>query len=200
MRKIRIYCEHKICEGRTVELSEYNANHLAKVLRKKTGDSIHLFNEANGEWECEISFIDKKNVTVSPKKFIGKNNIDTQIDLYFSPVKNPDATWIAQKATELGAKNIYPFIAERSVVKSINMQKLKASVNDATQQSERTDLLKIHNVISFRDLQKIDYDHVLFFDESGKGKKPNKLASINPSGKVAIIIGNEGGFTEHERE
>lgn len=197
MRKIRIHTSSNLHEGAAVDLPEHSAKHLIKVLRKKEGEELYLFNENNGQWRCKITVIDRKNVRIEVLEFDCINNIESEIDLYFSPIKNPDATWIAQKATELGAKGIYPFLSARSVVKSVNLEKLQLAVTDATQQSERTDVPEIANAITFRELLGIKYDTVLFFDESGNGGLPSEISG---HGRVAVIIGNEGGFTENERE
>lgn len=199
MRKIRVKCEDSLQEGKAVSLPEYNAKHLAKVLRKKVGDTIHLFNERDGEWEAKITYIDKKSVSAKLLKYIAHNNIDADITLFFSPIKNPDLTWVVQKATELGAKKIIPFRSERSVVKSVNLEKLNSSISDAVAQSERTDSPEYSDIITFRELLKIEFDAVLFFDESGKGSKPEKISKIKDNPKIAVIIGNEGGFTNEER-
>ena len=65
---IRLYYPNSIVENSTDLLSKEHTHYVVNVMRLKRGSSINLFNK-EGEWRCEIIFLDKDRVEV---KFLKK--------------------------------------------------------------------------------------------------------------------------------
>ena len=64
MRIPRIFHPGTLTSGMVTELTDDGANHVARVLRMKTGYSLILFNGTNRIFNAEITDISKKSVSV----------------------------------------------------------------------------------------------------------------------------------------
>src|SRR5262245_54215607 len=100
-----------------ITLDPAESHHLAHVLRKKEGDVITLTHGQGEYFEAKI-LQNRGNMVLeilsSTKKRAMKG---PQILLAAALLKGPRMDWLVEKATELGASQILPFISERSVVK-----------------------------------------------------------------------------------
>ena len=77
--------------------------------------------------------------------------------------------------------------------------KLQVVSNQSIKQCKRSVPMVIENVIKFKEMLSMlkDYDVVFFANECEKQVSlQDKLANVK--GKVAIIVGSEGGFSETE--
>ena len=114
---------------------------------------------------------------------------------------------IAQKATELGVKEITPVITERVVIKSEigeykKLDRWQRISLEACKQSKRSLIPIINSPIEFEKLLKLlgnmDLIVVPYENEEGYGIK-NVFKNLHTEvKKVGIVIGPEGGFEEEE--
>ena len=72
---IRLYYPNSIVENSNDLLSKEHTHYVVNVMRLKRGSIINLFNK-EGEWRCEIIFLDKDRVEV---KFLVQNQENTKI-------------------------------------------------------------------------------------------------------------------------
>lgn len=145
---IRLYIEGEITNP--LLLHKKHTHYLYNVMRKRKGDTIIVFNELNGEWECEISEISKNKCLIELVSHIraheyfsvklNNTSITTIIKLYFAPIKTYSTSFIVQKATEFGVNEIQPIITNRSVVKNVNTEKLRDTAIEASEQCGRIDI------------------------------------------------------------
>jgi 16S rRNA (uracil1498-N3)-methyltransferase len=201
----RIYYDSNIKTGDEINLLEYHANYLFKVMRKRVGHNVALFNSNDGEFIAEIISIDKKSVSLKVNDQIKKPYLSPNFTLAFSPIKNPKPEFIVQKATELGVSKIIPVIFENTVKDKTKTEKLGKVAIESVEQCERFDLPEIFEAKSFNDfLQYINEDDqklIFLCDETGQGKDVNSLKneiSDHKNKEKIIIIGPEGGFTKGE--
>ena len=86
MREIRLYSDQSLEEGGSVQLEAGAAHHLVKVLRAQVGDTITLFNGTGLDWQCSISALEKRAVTVSVgKRFKPQHRITAGDPIGFMP-------------------------------------------------------------------------------------------------------------------
>ena len=121
---IRLYYPNSIVENSTDLLSKEHTHYVVNVMRLKRGSSINLFNK-EGEWRCEIIFLDKDRVEVKFLKKIKQSNDLSKIELAICLIKKSPMETIFQKATELGVKKITPLISERTEIKELNYDRAK---------------------------------------------------------------------------
>ena len=118
MNFTRNYLNIDYIEGASLLLEGNSAHHLIKVLRKKVGDQLELFNGKGGSAISIIKDIKKSSVeieVITKKQAILRKGIN--ISLGQALIKPDPFNFSVQKATELGVIRIAPLQTERSVVK-----------------------------------------------------------------------------------
>ncbi len=118
MRLNRVYVDAALAEGGVVELPPSAAQHLAKVLRARSGDEIVLFAGDGREFAAAIESVRGSRVTAA----VGEaREIDRESPLAITLIqciaRADRMDVIVQKATELGVARIVPVISRRSVVR-----------------------------------------------------------------------------------
>jgi len=205
MKKIRIFinCE-ELNSRQNIEISGNDFDYLIKVMRKKIGDEILVFNGLDGEYNASINIINKKNCTILIKEQTRTQYFVPKIILAFAPVKNVRIDFVAAKATELGISSFWPIITHHSIVDKINSERFKANIKEAAEQCERLDLPDLKPIQKLDNLIKNIKPHqiLILCDESGTAEKASKILSkINfdkNKNEIIILIGPEGGFSKEE--
>lgn len=214
MKNIRLFVEAMpIKPNQTIEINDNDFNYLTKVMRKKIGDELLIFNGCDGEWLARISLIDKRMCQIQTIHQNKSQYFPPKITLAFAPVKNVRIDFIAAKATELGVTKFQPIITAHSIVDKINLEKFKANTKEAAEQCERTDLPEVYQAIKLDIfLKNLNKNQILILcDESGNGKKASKVLphiaipelnqqsnSRGIQNEVIILTGPEGGFSKSE--
>lgn len=183
-------------QGTEIDLDKNQSHYLNRVLRLKINDQVKIFGE-NGEYLCKVSNISKNHTTLAIiEKIREYQQSSTKITLAFAPTKGLGASFVVQKACELGVVSIIPIKTERSVVKSVNLEKLEKVAIEAAEQSERMDIPHIEEMQSLEEMVESNSDKKLLFcyERSEKAETPDLTADD----QVLIVIGPEGGFDEQE--
>ncbi len=196
---IRLYHPNSIVENATKSLSKEHSHYVANVMRLKLGSRINFFNK-DGEWESEITFIQKDKVEVKFTKKIIQGNNSSKIELAICLVKKTSMENILQKSTELGVSKIIPIVSERTEVKEINYERARKIVIEATEQSNQLNPPEISEIIKLRDyLKKLDSStKLLFADVNSQNILKND--NIKKGEALSVLIGPEGDFSLAERE
>ena len=197
MGNIRLFFSNSITIGMTDMLDKSQSHYLNKVMRVKENEHFSLFNN-KGEWEAKILKISKGFVDFQIIKQLRLKENVKDLWLAFSPIKSNYQNFMIQKATELGVTKFLPIIFERTIVRSINIKRLKKIVIEASEQSNRINIPLIEqtqNLESFLNSNLVD---LVFTDLNSTNKKIDK--SKLTSKPTCIIVGPEGDFSESERE
>jgi len=197
MGNIRLFFSNSITIGMTDMLDKSQSHYLNKVMRVKENEFFSLFNN-KGEWEAKILKISKGLVEFEIIKQLRQKENTKDLWLAFSPIKSNYQNFMIQKATELGVTKFLPIIFERTIVRSINVERLKKIVIEASEQSNRINIPSIEqtqNLESFLNSNLVD---LIFTDLNSTNKKIDKSKLTNKP--TCIIVGPEGDFSELERE
>ena len=197
MGNIRLFFSNPITNGMTGMLDKSQSHYLNKVMRIKENEFFSLFNN-KGEWEAKILKIFKGLVEFEIIKQLRQKENMKDLWLAFSPIKSNYQNFMIQKATELGVTKFLPIIFDRTIVRSINVERLKKIVIEASEQSNRINIPLIEqtqNLESFLNLNLVD---LIFTDLNSTNKKIDKSKLTNKP--ICIIVGPEGDFSELERE
>ena len=196
---IRLYYPNSIVENSTDLLSKEHTHYVVNVMRLKRGSIINLFNK-EGEWRCEIIFLDKDRVEVKFLEKIKQSNDLSKIELAICLIKKSPMETIFQKATELGVKKITPLISERTEIKELNYDRAKKIVIEATEQSNQLNPPEISEVTKFKDFLKNvnSTTKILFADVNSKKNLTSE--DFKDIKSICILIGPEGDFSPAERE
>ena len=197
MSKIRLFFKEKIVNSKSIALDSKKIHYLKRVMRKKNGDKITIFN-GKEQWEVELNLTE---YTVKPKKKTGMLGFIPDIYLYFSLLKNKQTNYLIEKVCELGVKKIIPLKTEFSENFNPNLCRLKKVAIEAVEQSNGILVPEIEKLSSLKEvLKNWNKERKVFFcDEDRKGKKISKI-SLSKKDKVAIFIGPVGGWSPRDKQ
>ncbi|MCF6466519.1 16S rRNA (uracil(1498)-N(3))-methyltransferase [Clostridium sp. Cult2] len=193
--------------GNKIEILGKDVKHIKDVLRLKYKDKIEIVCEGKN-YICEILEINPESIILSVLNiFQGKNEPPIDVVLYQGIAKGDKMDYIVQKCTEIGVKEIYPLITNRTVVKIKDRKKeqkkvdrWKAIAEEAAKQSKRDYIPLVNNVISYNemiDVLKGEKNIIVPYEKEEVHTLKEALKDIK-YGKIHIIIGPEGGFEEEE--
>jgi len=198
MNNIRLFFKESLSNNLIGTLNKNQSHYLIKVMRLKKGDNFNLFNE-NGEWVAKINNIKSGDINFKLGKQIRSKENKNELWLAFSPIKSNFFNFMMQKCTELGVTNFIPIIFDRTIVRKINLDRLRKIVIEASEQSNRINIPNIEEPTTLskflnKNLEKIN---LIFTDLNSKNTKLDKNKLLKKSN--CIIIGPEGDFSESER-
>ena len=209
----RLLIDQALNEGQSLALDEGQARHVGTVLRLGEGDTIRIFNAADGEWRAKISEKSKRGMVVLVETKLREARLPPDLDLLFAPVKRQATDLIVEKATELGARRLRPVITSRTIAETVRLDRLNTIAREAAEQTERFDAPEILAPVTLaRVLDNWDQARPLIYadeagddpaeawgGEKGRGQPIGEVAAGLISAKLAVLIGPEGGFTSEER-
>ncbi|MBO7219102.1 MAG: 16S rRNA (uracil(1498)-N(3))-methyltransferase [Clostridia bacterium] len=198
----RFFVDKSSFKGDKIVIEGIEHNHIKNVMRLNVGDSIVVV--CGDEYDYYATITDMKKgetVVVITDKRENPYNPVHNVTVFQALTKTDNMQLIVQKLTELGVTTFYPVITEfiTSKDKMGKSDKLQVVSNQSIKQCKRSVPMLIENVIKFKDMVDMlsDYDIVFFANETEKQVSlQDKLAGVK--GKVAIIVGSEGGFSESE--
>ncbi|WP_298220497.1 16S rRNA (uracil(1498)-N(3))-methyltransferase [Halothiobacillus sp.] len=204
MRVPRIYLDAVLAEGATLPLSAERLNYLKNVLRLRDGQAVRVFDGQNHEADATLS-LGKREASLAIGRVV-MHSVESplQIHLLQAMGKGEKMDWVIQKAVELGVTRITPVATERSIVdlKGERADKRHARFIDiaigACEQSGRNKLPRINPILSLEDaLAQTDAAlKWVLHPNRGHAAKPFVASPEN----VAVLIGPEGGLSDHEIE
>lgn len=188
---IRLYIKGDL--NNKVEFSLKQKHYLLNVMRKP--EDIVVFNENFGEF---LISIDYKNFDIKTSKFLKKHNQLQDLKLGISILKPKAMHFVIEKATELGASEIFLIKTDHIAVNIKGLETLHEKLIDtsieASEQSERTCIPKIHAPISLKEFLKKDLKGFIAAIEREQSNNIN-LETTN-----GCLIGPEGGFSSIEKK
>lgn len=197
----RIFVDIPLISGDFVSLSKEDSHYIAKVLRKKSLDTVILFNKNDGDYLGQITKANPNQTIIKIVEQIKQRDKEGKIWLIFSPLKAHRMPFLIEKATELGIRGFIPVIFENSVVDKINIDKISSWIKEASEQCERNNLPIINKIEKFSQLIKIwpQDKKILLCNENEKNRPLTEAYRfLDKSNSFAIIIGPEGGFSDKE--
>lgn len=184
-------------------LTDDEAKHCQKVLRFKTGDRILGVDGQGRQYLAKITEMGKQLVEAEILETNpGWGEPPVQISLLASPLHKADRfEWLIEKAVELGAARIQPYISKRTVKTGVRLGRLQRIMIAALKQCMRSKLPELDEPIGFFEA----IDHVQadlrLIAHAGTGKPISAYAAeFDAAASIAICTGPEGDFAEEELE
>jgi len=201
---VQRYFTDKKQDGKFI-LTDSDSYHIAKVMRMRVGDVVEVVYE-NRLFHAKILSFNPVCLE-SIEEVMDDSSLSISVYLVQSAVKEQKMDYILQKATELGVAGIYPYQAERSVVKLTEKWDKKKTrwemiVKEASEQSKRTNIPEVFDVLNLKDFQNLgDFDLKILCTVNEKQESLKKvLSNLKKGGTMVVIVGPEGGFTDKEEE
>lgn len=196
----RNFVDQHFAVNKKIILEKSSTHHLLKVLRKKEGDEIILFDGKGNSCLGVISSLNKSQLELEIIELFDKTlRSGIKISLGQSLIKSDPLNFIIQKATELGVASFYPLITDRSVIK-LKMTKNRALkwsliARGACEQCGENWLPIIESPMKldkWAEVEKSKIKIVLYPHAN------NKISDLDYKDSVSLAIGPEGDFTEYE--
>jgi 16S rRNA (uracil1498-N3)-methyltransferase len=173
-------------------------------MRRKHGDTIHVFNQENGEWEALIQMDKRETVLVIQKQQREPLIQNTpRYHAVLSLIKPKNLEWAVEKLTELGISDIHLITTKRSHVRHINVPRLMLVAKEATEQCERLDIPKIYDPMPLEkwidsQLKALTLSTLFVADE--RSASPSLALQTLLPGNLGFLIGPEGGLSEDDKK
>ena len=197
-------------QGREILIRGSDVNHIRNVLRMRVGEELSVSNGVDGrEYRCHIAEF-TEDVVRCELRFIKEEGTELPSRIYLLQglPKADKMELIIQKAVELGAYQIVPVAARRSVVKldakkaASKVSRWQAIAEAAAKQSRRGIIPQVQQVMDWK--QALDYVKELqvklipYELAEDMGRTREILEKLEPGQDIAVFIGPEGGFEEEE--
>lgn len=188
-------------KSNTFSFPKDESRHIIKVLRKKTGDTLHITNGKGYLFTAEITIADQKNCVVNIINSEFKKPTDYKLHLAVAPTKMNDRyEWFLEKATEIGITSITPIYCDHSERKKVKTDRFEKILQSAMKQSLHLYLPSLNEPISFKDYINQDFSGNLFIAHCEETDKKSLKNEIKPNTETTILIGPEGDFSVNEIE
>lgn len=171
-----------------------------KAIKKSSGGS-----KVNGEGRASED-VKSKSTKSKDKSVITKGSSKTseaETWLFISVLKGDNFEMVVQKTTELGVDHIVPFISDRTIKKNLNMSRLEKIAIEATEQSGRRSVPKVHEIINFSEIFDLAFAkgvEIFVCHQDGKNFTEAFKGKINARKSSAFIVGPEGGWSPKEEK
>ncbi len=200
-----------LAEGaRELVLSGEEARHISLSLRMAVGDSLTLSDGVGHLYACRIFGITKEAVRVEVlSSYAAESEPQIPIHLFMGYPKGDKLELVIEKAVELGAASITPFVSERCVRRPAEEKEARLTerfgriARAAAGQCGRARLPAVNPSLSFPEmLRRAGGCELPLFCYEGAGTTPlpRLLAEAAAPREIAVIVGSEGGFSPEEAE
>ena len=173
--------------------------HLCKVLRMGEGDKIIASVNDENDYFCIIEKMGKNSCVAGvegQEKCPALPNRD--ITLFQMLPKKDYFDDILAKSVELGVNRIVPFTSAYTMIKNFKRERVDTQIMTACKQCERSILVPVEDIVAFDKIlpRLADFDLVIFAYE--RETTPFDPKILENKQKIAVIVGNEGGFAPDE--
>jgi len=194
---IRLFVESVLAPGQPVMLAEAQSHYLANVMRLGHGDTLRVFNGAQGEFLTSVSSTTRKAVTLTILHQTRAPEPEPDCWLCFALLKRQKTDLVVEKATELGVSVIQPVITARTQADHVNLDRLRAIAVEAAEQCERLMVPEIRAPLPLAKLIQAWPQRRLYIADE---RRTSALLTPEPGADLpsALMIGPEGGFTDAE--
>lgn len=186
------FIDKELSVNELVDLRDDIIYHLTKVLRS-TNKTFRIADIKGNVFLANLEGNKAKLV----EKIDENNELECNITVIMSLIKQDKFELTLQKLTELGVKRIIPYNATRSVVKETKTEKklsrYKKILTEASEQSHRNCVPEILPAINLNEIKNYLSDlNILAYENE------SNTCSNFKSKSITFIIGPEGGFDDKE--
>lgn len=191
-------------EGRVL-LQGDEARHCSRVMRARPGDEIELFDGVGRSARATIESVSKSEVVCRLDELARDEAVIFPLTLCQAIPKGGNMEWIVQKAVELGVAEIQPLITAHTVARPEALAKKQAKWQrvalEACKQCGQNVLPVVLPPLSFASWQEgapqFDLAVVASLEAGAVGIK-SLFPLPEEQGRVALLVGPEGDFSEQE--
>ncbi len=201
MRTIRVHTPVPLEVGAEIELDPRASHRLGRVLRRRVGDPVTLFNGDGREGRAELLAVDARCCRVRIDVMLPVDRESPLIvHLVQAVAKGDRMDWVIQKAVELGVASLHPVLTEHADVRldgaraEKRRQRWQEIVIGACEQCGRAVVPEVHMPVALADWTPPEATGWMLAPDASEA-----LGATAPDGAVALAIGPEGGFGANDR-
>ena len=155
-----------------------------------------------GEWNAVIESYEKNKAKIKIMGKVRDKDNEKNIWLAFSPIKQNPLNFVIQKGTELGVQKFIPILSDRTIVREVNIERIKKIIVEASEQSNRISVPEINKPDSLKNFLSIFPKNgcLIFCDINSNQNNLKNIFEKKVDGPMCILIGPEGDFSENERK
>jgi len=177
------------------------AKHMMSSVRMQPGDTFIAIDGSGIDYTCRITAADRD---VDAQIMNRAHNIaepKVRVTLYQAYPKQAKMQDIVQKAVELGAVGVVPFLSQRCVKrpKDADSSRLRRVALSAVKQCGRSIIPNVSDVLSFEDAcaRMKSHDQLIACWEE-ETQTPLSAVLESDAADIGVVIGSEGGFDAQE--
>ena len=196
MRTIRVFVDDALVADQTLTLDPRAAHHVVRVLRRRAGDRLVLFDGRGREAEAIIERAHRQHGCCVRVESVEKVDRESPliVELVPSMAKGEKLDLVVQKATELGVSAIRPVLTERSEVRpagdSRRLARWREIAVNACEQCGRAVLPTIHAPVALDELDCSAGQRIVLVPDATRGVDDLDVSTR----AVAVAVGPEGGL------
>ena len=190
-----------------LSLGGEEGHHAVRVMRKKVGDGIEVF-DGEGRWaRGEVSAVERAGLTVVVEEEGRSEPLSPDVFLAVSIPKGKTMDLIVQKAVELGVAGIQPLVTTNSVVKIgekdavEKSQKWQRVALEACKQCGQNFLPEVQPVKTLAKYLTEERSGASIIASLAPGAVPvrERMEALpDDCGRISFLVGPEGDFSPEE--
>ena len=194
-------------ENGVLTLVGEDAHHAGRVLRLRIGEALTLCDGKGTDYDCAVESIDKDVVVCRvTESHPSRGEPRQQLTLFMALPKGDKMEFVVQKAVELGASRIVPYLAKNCVSRPDKTEKKverwRKIAAEAAKQCGRGVLPAVDGVVTMEQAaeQAAQSRTALFFYENEQKTGLREALADGVGESVSLMVGPEGGFAAEEVE
>lgn len=175
-------------------------HHLFRVKRHQVGDRLRVVDgEGRARW-AEVIAIDRRTARLALGEVAPANEPGIAVEIFVAAPKPDRASWLVEKATELGVVGIH-FVSTDREARSMEASQLGRLRRIAVSAVEQSGRAVVPQVVSAGDLRgavvrtRASGVPIAVLDALGAGARP----VVEDGGRIGLFVGPEGGWSPEER-
>lgn len=189
--------------GAEIALTGSEGKHAVAVRRMRVGEGIQLTDGLGKRVRGNVSAVEQNSLMIRVTDVIDESEPSAKLTLIQALAKGDRDELAVQAATELGAWQIIPWQAERSISRwdgpkiSKGVDRWQVIVAEAAKQSLRVFEPNVQLPVSTKQICELvkDFDLILVLDPTAAAGLGSQDFSAQ---NIAIVVGPEGGISDHE--
>jgi 16S rRNA (uracil1498-N3)-methyltransferase len=197
-------------EGGVMRLGEEEAHHCTRVLRKRAGDEVEVFDGCGRVARARILVARKDEVVVQVESERRHEALGHEVHVLPALIKGEAFEWLLEKAVELGAASVRPVITANSVVQwdaaqgEKKMAKWRRHMLEAAKQCHTPFLPELREPVVLGEALRGSEGEMLKLVPALFGEVKSLAGAVGEWGmgrrRAMVLIGPEGDFLEGELE
>jgi 16S rRNA (uracil1498-N3)-methyltransferase len=185
-------------EGPELRVEGEPYRHLFRARRVAAGERLRVVDGRGRARWGEVAAVDRTVGTVRLGDPAPPNEPDLRLDLLVAVFRPERASWLVEKATELGAASLEPVVTQRSIVDRVNLARLASIAIEATEQCGRITVPAVAPAQPLTErLADWPAGRLLYHaDETGCGQPI--AGALSTHGPGDLLVGPAGGFEASE--